>query len=303
MSEMFNEEFNDYEKSMKNIYSFPLGKQACGFFGDNSKQTNLEHSPQKQFNNNKQTFDLTENSNLYSLKTMDNTEANFKRENFKSSVPNEFKILSTASTKLTEKALNKESNINFIGSNNEILYSGYFGQKYETKKINDEKFSKLTSTLINPFTDIVEEEASKIAPGNNQNALDSMDAKDTGNYANNITLMEDAENNFNEFLNLRNIGHSRNLNADASNGLNGTCGVFKAGVNKDFDFKKDENENKKQLNNLVRSVTISSFNSFINNNNSNNKSNFMSCSASNIFDNFSLSQSSCFLPKKKSIFI
>ena len=300
MSEMFNEEFNDYEKSMKDIYCFPLGKQACGFFGDNSKQISSEHSPQKHSYNNKQTLSLAQNSNLFSLKTMDNTEANFKKENLKSSFPNEFKILSTASTKLTENALNRESNINFIGSNNDILYSGYFGQKYEAKKINDDKFSKIGSTLINPFTDIVEEEAHKIAPENNQNASKPLDADSPQYYPDVNTLMEDSDKNFKEFLNFRNFEHSRNLNTDMGVEGSSTCGGPKlAAASKDFNFNNDENENKKQFNNLVRSVTISSFNSFINNNNT-NKSNLVSCSGTNVFDAFSLSQSSCSMPKKKS---
>lgn len=301
MSEMFNDEFNDNDKTMKNIYSFQFGKQACGFFGDNSKQITSEHSPQKNWNNDKKNIHLTENSNLYSLKTMDNTEANFKKNNFKSSFPNEFKILSTESTKITEKNLGKESHMNFIGSNNQILYSGYFGQKYDTKKINDEKFSKISSTLINPFTDIIEEETDKIAVDDNQiNSKDS-DENLLGDYANNNTFMEDADKNFNEFLNFRNFENGRNPNSNAVNEANCFSEAFRGGVNKDGYFKNDENENKKQFNNLVRSVTISSFNSFVNNNLS-NKSNFMSCSASNMFDNFGLSQNSCFMPKKKSKF-
>jgi len=306
MSQMFNEEFNDDEKNMKNIYTMELGKQACGFFGDNSKQTALDYSPHKYVNNEKKNFHLTENSNLYSLKTMDNTEANFKKNNFKSSFQNEFKFLSTESTKISEKNIGKESNNNInnlIGSNNEILFSGYFGQKYGTKKINDDKFSKITSNMINPFSDIVEEENKKITNDDNQIASKNMEKTVLEAYANNNTFMEDAEKNFNDFLNFRKIDCSTNLNPEAYKDGNGFCRALGTGINKDLCSNNDDNDNKKQFNSLVRSVTISSLNSYVNNN-TNNKSNLISCSASNMFDNFcGFSQNSCYLPKKKSNFI
>jgi hypothetical protein len=298
MSEMFNEDLNDYDKNMKNIYAFNFGKQAFGFFGDNSKQITLEHSPQKNFNNDKKNFNLTENSNLYSLKTMDNTEANFKKYNFKSSLLNEFKFLSTESTKIHEKLANEENNINFTNSNNDVLCSGYFGQKFDTKKINDEKFSKITSTLINPFTDIVEEEKHKIMNDENKTAFKNMDKNFLEKNANNHAFIEDNKKNFNEFLNFRNFENTRNLNAKAINEEN-NFGVFKTDVNKDLYNRIDDNENKKQFNNMVRSVTISSFNSIINNK-AINKSNLVSYSSSNIFDSFGLSQNSQYMPKKKS---
>jgi len=298
MSEMFNEDLNDYDKNMTNIYAFNFGKQAFGFFGDNSKQTTLEHSPQKNFNNDKKNFNLTENSNLYSLKTMDNTEVNFKKHNFKSSFLNEFKFLSTESAKIHEKLANKENNINFTNSNNDVLYSGYFGQKFETKKINDEKFSKITSTLINPFTDIVEEENDKIIKDENKTAFKKMDEKFLEKNANNHAFIEENNKNFNEFLNFKNFGNTSNSNTQAINEEN-NFGVFNTDVNKYLNDRIDENENKKQFNNLVRSVTISSFNSIINNN-AINKSNLISYSSSNIFDSFGLSQNSQYMPKKKS---
>ncbi len=313
MSEINNEQFNDQERILKKIYQYPYGKQDFGFFGDNSNQTNLDYSPKKNLNKENKNSIITENSNLYSLKTMDNTEINFKRNNLKSFLPNEFKILSTESSKFNTLVLsNNNTNINFNNSNNknDILFSGYFGKKYESKKINDDNFSKNTCSTINPFTNIIEEENDKITDKQRKVTFKTVEqndfetSRDSSNKSDNF--MQDSDKNFEDFLNYKNSDRNSNLSNDKpTNNDIQNCAVFKSTIYDNENKKDFENDNKKQFNNLVRSVTISSLNSNTNINNTfKSNINTTTNSFSNILfnNNFGFNQS-CSFPKKKSIFL
>jgi len=301
MSGIFNENFNDNEKIFKNSYVFQLGKQSQGFFGDNSKQIIPEQSPEKIFNNEKKNLILTDNSNSYSLKTVDNTEVNFKKVNFKSCLANEFQMQSIESSKINAPAYPQINSNNLNNCQNEILYSGYFGQKYDTKKFNDEKFSKIGCKQINPFANVVEEEYNKSIIDEDKEILDKPDLNKFESFRNNNTFMEESDKKFDEFLNFKNLENKNVGNVTNKNAFE-DFNLFKTSINTQIKNKNEENENKKQLNNLVKSVKISSFNSILNDN-ANYRTNSLSNSSSNIFGNgFGFNQS-CSLQKKKSKFI
>lgn len=267
MSDLFNDQFNDHEKNLKNVYLFPQGKQASGFFGDNSRSFEMDCSPRKNIFANLP----NSHSGIYSLKTNENTEANFKNDKLQSNCPHEFKILTTDTTKMksTPNFISTQNNTNhFNYSNNEILFSGYFGQKNEMKKIfNDQILSKNSNSLINPFTNLVEEDSENFNCDIN---INSTDTEMAGNIKGN-----ENETCFEEFLNygikpsFEGIGFpykdiSVSEKGNSSLEFNSVLNNYKP---------QEESFNKNSFNNLVRSVTISSLNAHNNNDNINNKLN------------------------------
>ena len=120
--------------------------------------------------------------------------------------------------------------------------------------------------LINPFTEVTEEDAQKIEHNPNNENFQMGECS----YAENIVFFknEKDDNELHTCFNLTNIENEK----------------------KSFDKLNTEIWNKKEFNNLVRSVTISSFNNI---NTNNDISNFYN-------GNYRLNNQSCSLLKKKS---
>jgi hypothetical protein len=261
MSEIFNQEFNGYEKINETFYSNPFQIKNYGKLENKFKEKDTHNSPYK-ININKINNQFTENSNFNFLQTNENTQklegkysyTNTNSINFnqKNSYEN---FSSTKKTKIFHTE-NKE---------NEILYSGFFGKKTEGNKINGNLKFEENFKQINPF----------------ENYLNESEIKNTSNDLNTLNILNSESNFFSNFkhceipddiFNKKLFSFSIKKEDDDNNEKNN---------NNNIKNKNNEN-NKKEFNKLVKSVTISSFND--NDNNINNNKNLKSFTLNSNFN-------------------
>lgn len=263
MSEFFNEEFNGYEKSNKSLYSNPFITKKTEFFHNNLFSTECNKSPKKLLNNQGEKsqgnlFGETQNINF--LRTNETLENKGPLEN------KDFKQFSNETTKYSlDSIFSKKIQIQ-QSENNEILYSGYFGKKTDGNKINGNFKNEEITKQVNPFENIENEKENK----NDNNFNNDLNNNFESFAYENNSIKQNFDQNFTQNLNFSSQ-NSQNNSSQRDLIFSGNSNKFNNTMNNFNTFKhfeiperisKEEinNNNKKELNRMVRSVTISSLN-------------------------------------------